>query len=430
MGRVAARTYEVAPSAGRLTESLRDIGYDFQTAVADLVDNSVAAGATRIDVDIEFSGSDSWVTVADDGHGMSAGVLLEALRFGTRRDYARNELGRYGLGLKTAPLSQCRRLTVVTRKSRHNRVITRRTLDLDLVRDSDSWLIVEDAATHAASVAERRLESGPGTVVIWEKLDRVLPANRPDGGWARRRMLSLAKKTTDHLALVFHRFLEGGTGVVPLTITVNGEKVQPWNPFAPDEPATIRLPDQEFEMQYGQGSGTVRLKRFVLPPKDAFSSLAEWERLSGPLKWNRQQGLYFYRASRLVYWGGWGGVRGIDEHTKLARAVVDFDTDLDDVFHINVAKMKVALPSGLKSMIERPINELCLRADDIYRKAGSDTAKAVSAPVVDIRSAVGPAVGLALRSAAMELGHGPALREILDLVAERDKGAAGALGLS
>lgn len=182
-------------------------------------------------------------------------------------------------------------------------------------------------------------------------------------------------------------------------------------------------------MQHAQGSGTVRLRRFVLPPKDAFSSLAEWERLSGPLKWNRQQGLYFYRASRLVYWGGWGGVRAIDEHTKLARAVLDFDTDLDDVFHINVAKMKVAMPSGLRGMIERPINELCLRADDIYRKAGSDSTKTAPTPVVDIRSAVGPAVGLALRSAAMELGHGPALREILALVAERDKDAACALGL-
>lgn len=429
MARVEARTYEVAPSAGRLTESLRDIGYDFQTAVADLVDNSVAAGATRIDVDIEFSGNDSWVMVADDGRGMSAGVLLEALRFGTRRSYARNELGRYGLGLKTAPLSQCRRLTVVTRKSLRNRVITRRTLDLDLVRESDSWLIVEDAASHAVSVAERRLDNGPGTVVIWEKLDRVLPANRPDGGWARRRMASLAKKTADHLALVFHRFLEGEVGVGPLTISVNGEKVQPWNPFAPHEPATIRLPDQEFEMQHAQGSGTVKLRRFVLPPKDAFSSLAEWERLSGPLKWNRQQGLYFYRASRLVYWGGWGGVRAIDEHTKLARAVLDFDTDLDDVFHINVAKMKVAMPSGLKGMIERPINELCLRADDIYRKAGSESVKMAPTPVVDIRSGVGPTVGLALRSAAMELGHGTALREILALVAERDKDAACALGL-
>ena len=429
MARVAARTYEVAPSAGRLTESLRDIGYDFHTAVADLVDNSIAAGCTRIDVDIEFSGNDSWVMVADDGCGMSAGVLLEALRFGTRRSYARNELGRNGLGLKTAPLSQCRRLTVVTRKSIHNRVITRRTLDLDIVRDSDSWLIVEDAPTHVVSVAEGRLADAPGTVVIWEKLDRVLPANRPDGGWARRRMDSLAKKTADHLALVFHRFLEGDAGTAPLTITVNGEKVRPWNPFAPNEPATIRLSDQEFEMQHGQGSGIVRLQRFVLPPKDEFSSLAEWERLSGPLKWNRQQGLYFYRASRLVYWGGWGGVRAIDEHTKLARAVLDFDTDLDDVFHINVAKMKVAMPSGLKSMIERPINELCLRADDIYRKAGSGSAQAAAGPVVDIRAAAGPTIGLALRSAAMELGHSPALREIFDLVAERDKDAASALGL-
>ncbi len=95
----------------------------------------------------------------------------------------------------------------------------------------------------------------------------------------------------------------------------------------------------------------------------------EFERYSGPLNWNRQQGIYIYRADRLVQWGGWNGIRGIDEHTKLARASLEFDTDLDSVFNINVAKMRVTLPPQIRQMLERPINELCAYADDRYRKA-------------------------------------------------------------
>ena len=140
----------------------------------------------------------------------------------------------------------------------------------------------------------------------------------------------MAAKTAEHLGIVFHRFLED-TGGRDLVITVNGEKVQPWNPFAPGEPARAELAPQRFEVVVGDAAGTVTLQRFVLPSRDHFSSPAEFERLSGPLNWNRQQGLYIYRAGRLVQWGGWNGIRGIDEHTKLARAALDFDTDLDAV---------------------------------------------------------------------------------------------------
>jgi Histidine kinase-, DNA gyrase B-, and HSP90-like ATPase len=110
-----AKRLQVTPSAARLTQSLRDIGYDFPAAVADIVDNSVAAGASTVEVDIEFDGADSRVFIADDGVGMTSHALTEALRYGTRRGYARGDLGRYGLALKTASLSQCRCLTVVSR---------------------------------------------------------------------------------------------------------------------------------------------------------------------------------------------------------------------------------------------------------------------------------------------------------------------------
>lgn len=427
--------YDVAPSAARLTGSLRDIGYEFPTAVADIVDNSVAAGATRIDVTVEFDGEDSRVVIADDGDGMSAGQLTEALRFGTRRSYRRGELGRYGLGLKTASLSQCRMLTVISRSSRSVARMSARQLDLDLVEEWDQWVVVDPSPQDPVVRSARQgLAEGTGTVVVWQALDRVLPEKRPSGGWARRRLETLAARTSDHLSMVFHRFLEGSDGLTPLVMSVNGQKLRPWNPFAPQEPHTSELPRQQFEIEMAGGVGLVQLRRFVLPPRDRFTSAAEFERHSGPLNWNRQQGLYVYRANRLVQWGGWGGIRGIDEHTKLARAALDFDNDLDTAFNINVAKMRVSLPAQLRQILEAPVNELCVLANDAYRRTSRGSARPVPADVnasPEVRAATHAAAtaGLALRMAAMQADQWVAWERIEETLRAQSPEVAQLLGL-
>jgi hypothetical protein len=407
--------------------------------VADIVDNSVMAGASQVDVTIEFAGEESYVVIADDGEGMTANGLIEALRYGSRRAYGRSDLGRYGLGLKTASLSQCRSVTVVTCRHSAPANVTVRTLDLDLIAQWDEWLVVEPAPDPVIATSAERLASEPGTVVIWRKLDRVLPEKRPDGGWARRRLDAMAAKTAEHLGIVFHRFLESTDGH-GLVITVNGHKVQPWNPFAPAELTTNELPMQRFEVTVGDMSGMVSLRRFVLPPRDEFSSIEEFERHSGPLNWNRQQGIYIYRADRLVQWGGWNGIRGIDEHTKLARAALDFDTDLDSVFNINVAKIRVTLPPQIRQMLERPINELCGYADDRYRKASRHGREQpldpppqpgghAPRPAVEVSIPGGGDAGLALRAAAMQAGEYEAFRRIAAVLAQQAPGIARALGL-
>ena len=431
------RSAAITPSAARLTDSLRDIGYDFPSAVADIVDNSIMAGASRVEILIEFDGSSSAVFVADDGCGMTANGLLEALRYGTRRSYSKGDLGRYGLGLKTASLSQCRSVTVVTRHSKPAGRVAVRTLDLDLIAEWDEWLVVEPIRDAEVTRAREWLTDNPGTVVVWRKLDRVLPEKRPEGGWARRRLATMATKTSEHLGIVFHRFLEG-EGARDLVITVNGEKVQPWNPFAPGEPSRVELAPQRFEVVVGDVGGTVTLQRFILPSRDQFSSPIQFERLSGPLNWNRQQGVYIYRAGRLVQWGGWNGIRGIDEHTKLARAALNFDTDLDSVFNINVAKMRVTIPPQLRQMLERPINELCGQADDAYRKtsrhaAGNHSGEGDTRPS---RARLEPAArdldedaGLALRAAAMQAGEYEAFQRIAAALQQQAPDVAAALGL-
>jgi hypothetical protein len=221
-------------------------------------------------------------------------------------------------------------------------------------------------------------------------------------------------------------------------MTVNGQKVDPWNPFAPSEPAQTMLPLQRFETSLGEATGFVTLQRYLLPSRDQFSSLEEFERMSGPLNWNRQQGIYIYRADRLVQWGGWNGIRGIDEHTKLARASLDFDTDLDSVFNINVAKMRVTIPPQIRQMLERPINELCAHADERYRKSSrmsgkkqppEDAGREASRPSPEGQAAGRSDFGLALRAAALQAGEYEAFERIAATLARQAPDVAAALGI-
>lgn len=399
----------VSPSARRLMTSMRDIGYNPSTAIADLVDNSISAGAKRVDVDISFQGSRSRIAVADDGSGMSALQLDEALRFGSRRGYEASDLGRFGLGLKTAGLSLGRRVSVLSRNTPARPIVRTRVLDLDHVSEVDRWEVLTETSPSNQALARSSLSKTSGTVVVVEQLDRILP-EEPDSGWAKRRFTSVETAIKQYLALVFHRFIEGQAGA-PLKLSVNGELLEPWNPFAPKEPATQELERQTFELETDIGMQTVTYHPWVLPPRNQFSSQEEFERLSGPKRWNRQQGLYVYRADRLVQGGGWAGLRGIDEHTKLARAAVHFDSRLDDAFKIDVAKMRVRLPLELKKSMERAVNELCHRADNAYRSASREVTKP---DTVDVSPSKGDReIALALSLAAYDIDEFESLTKIM-----------------
>jgi hypothetical protein len=424
------RLTTVAPSAARLTSSLRDIGYDFVSAIADLIDNSISAGATDVAVEIEFDGPDSVVYIADNGWGLNSQGMTEALRFGSRRTYDTGELGRYGLGLKTASLSQARRVTVVSKPADRKRPIWL-ALDLDLVAKLDDWVLSEDAQSDIIETSKRLLGTGTGTVVVWQKLDRVLPASGASGGWAKRRFEVLVEKTKRHLAMVFHRFLSGENGAPRVSMRVNGDKVHDWDPFVRDEPATQQLPKQKFELESTNGVGSVELRRYILPGRNTFSSIDAFENAAGPLNWNRQQGLYIYRENRLVQWGSWAGTRGIDEHTKLARASLDFTSELDEVFNINVAKMRVSVPAQLKQMLDRPVSELCILADRVYRRHSADAnGESETSPDEQKTPASGalPEVGLALKSAAIQSGEYETFKKVMQIVRDQHPELARGLG--
>lgn len=372
MTRSTGEVLQVLPSARRLVHSLRDVGYDFVTAVADLVDNSIAAGATHVAIRFVFAGPGSAVVIEDNGGGMTGTMITEAMRFGSQRDYAREDLGKFGLGLKTASLSQSRRLTVASRTSSSRRLVEVRVLDLDHIEEADRWEVLRITADEQPPMVAQALRDGPGTVVIWEQLDRLLTYQDPWGERANRKLRALAEELDQHLGMVFHRFLTPpGSRGRHLTMSVNGSQVDPWDPFVEGEPYTEHLPDREFQLATGTGAGLVRFRPFVLPPQQKFSSQTAWQRASGPRQWNRQQGFYIYRGDRLIQAGGWSWMRSPDEHTKLARAAVEFWPDMDSVFAVNVAKVRVKLPDDLRNLLRQPVQDLTRRANTVYRQAES-----------------------------------------------------------
>ena len=425
---------DITPSASRLLSSLRDVGYDFVTAIADIVDNSLAARATRVDVRIEDSSPNPRVIIADNGEGMTRSRLVEALRLGSRRDYESDDLGKFGLGLKTASLSQCRRIVVVSRHSPQRYRVASATLDLDAMASDDRWLLPPTDQQYADEIGAEWLIGSTGTVVAWERLDRVIQSDEPLNGWDRRRLTKLIDSTACHLAMVFHRFLEGVRGRRRVRITVNGRKLQPWNPFAPEERYSRRMPAQRFELAADGSRGEVNMRGHVLPTRDQFSSQDAFERMSGPRKWNGQQGFYVYRNNRLIQSGGWCGLRAPDEHTKLARIAIDFPSSLDPLFNVNIAKMRVALPGDLRVLVERAVLDVVKSAQASYRGPlkviHPPTGKSSAETKASRPSPLFMELMVALRAAALVTGQSKALSKVLGRLCRDAPDLASSIGFA
>ncbi len=364
---------ELIPSARRLVKSLRDLGYDFVAAVADLIDNSIAARASLVAVDVEFDGDDSWVRIADNGKGMTPAELREAMRYGSERAYDERDLGKFGLGLKTASLSQCQRLTVASRTNPSRADITSYSWDLDHIERTNRWQILADERSSLGPAIRNPLKESTGTVVIWQRLDRILGYKHPYNEFARKRLSMMCRDLELHLGMVFHRFLSGTVRSRKLKILINGNTVTPWDPFARDEAKTKGLTPVTIRVEHEGILSEVKLEPFVLPHQQDFSSPDAFRRASGPANWNQQQGFYIYRGDRLIQSGGWCRIRTMDEHSKLARVAMSFLPTLDEAFKINVAKMRVQLPPSIREQVDRAIKPVIKIAQETYRKNSSSS---------------------------------------------------------
>lgn len=370
---------ELIPSARRLIRSLRDIGYEFVDAVADIIDNSIEAGATVVSVSLKFDGENSYLTISDNGIGMASKEIQEALRFGSSRSYdEENDLGRFGLGLKTASLSQCERLTVSARRGEERARINSYCWDLDHIEKTNRWEVLKVDVEQVKDEVRDHLRQTTGTVVTWERLGRLLGYKYPSGEYARKASEQMIAGLMMHLGLVFHRFLAGEVSGKRISIYLNDVKVMAWDPYSRAEVHTLKLDPILIPLDFRNSRYNIRILPYILPPQSLYSSIKAHLSASGPGKWNKQQGLYIYRANRVIQAGGWSGLRTSDEHTKLVRLAMFIPSQMDDLFQVNVAKKYANLPRELRPLLLEAIQPIISMAQEIYREKGLSSVSSVT----------------------------------------------------
>ena len=360
--RGSVREEEVAPRASVLVESLRDIGYSLQTAVADVIDNSLTAGARKIELLADTHTEAPSIAILDDGSGMTHSELLEAMRPGSKSPLevrSSSDLGRFGLGLKTASFSQCRRLTVLTCR---NGLVSAATWDLDTVAARDRW-IVEFPENFEHIPWADRLDGG-GTLVVWEKLDRLVGS---DSAGHRQDLVRQLDETATHLEFVFHRFLSGRedpNGRV--RILLNGSDLEPFDPFNSSHPATQHHPEEVFRLDGEE----IRIKPVTLPHHDKVSQ-EEWKRYAGPEGYVKNQGFYLYRNRRLIIHGTWFRLARQTELTRLSRVLIDMPNSLDSDWKIDVKKASAQPPPPVRERLRRIVERIAAPSKLTYKGRGS-----------------------------------------------------------
>lgn len=359
--------YDLAgPGATDLFESLRAFGYDLPTAIADVLDNSLTAGAKNIWIDLSWAGRNSRITIRDDGRGMSEAKLVAAMRPGSTspvKDRDPDDLGRFGLGMKTASISQCRCLTVMTKAANSAPAVRRWDLDYLSNVPSGEWRLLKGQSLLKPEDGQLLDKQKSGTVLFWDRLDTLVGDVDEEDDVAQRHFRERAEAVRDHLAMVFHRFLRGRNSV---KIHLNGRTVEPWDPFLEDSGATEPLPSETL----GVGSERFEVKGFILPHHSRISADAHAS-AAGYNGWNAHQGFYIYRNRRLLVAGDWLGL-GMqkEEHFKLARIRIDLPNSTDLSWQIDVKKSLAHPPAALRKDLKRIARAARSRASSIYRHRG------------------------------------------------------------
>ena len=352
----------VPPFAPAMLGSLRALGYSFEAALADIVDNSVAARASQVDIQFRTH-PQPYVAIIDDGHGMLPDALVDAMRhggLGPAQERSDGDLGRFGLGLKTATLSQCRRLTVATLR---DGIMSAAVWDLDTVEAKRDWvlgILSPDEISHLPHIAELAA-SDHGTIVLWENLDRAT-AGETSHERALGELLDLGRS---HLSLVFHRYLGGQDGGPQLQVTLNNARVVPADPFLLSNRATQTLPGESVSIE----GATVTFRPYILPHLSKMTR-EQLALAGGEEGLRRHQGFYVYRNRRLITHGTWFRLLRQEELTKLARVQVDIPNSLDHLWALDVRKSMAHPPEAVRAELGRVIERIAGTSRQVYRFRG------------------------------------------------------------
>lgn len=364
------------PDATRLIYGLRDTGYNFNTAAADIIDNSIAAKADEVNVNVELRPDGrKFVCFGDNGDGMNEEMLFAAMRYGAPARTNLASLGKFGLGLKTASTSVCLRLTVISRK-----VVTdefaKLAWDLEHVEQENEWRMLCEPLTADERDWFEELCGDNGTLVIWSKCDRLLSKDydEPGGSQEQSAIRRLAERLREHVALIYYRFLDHtDTRERNVTIRIDGVAVEPWNPFFPARAEQV-LNDAQQRLEVEMEDGSIEiahLKAWILPnQRDLDNAEKKEARIT-----NRGQGFYIHREGRVIQQGGWLGVFGaVEPHTSLLRVEFDFSHKLDHAFKVDVKKSRILFDPALEDELKRRLQPAYREAGNRYRRREKDAA--------------------------------------------------------
>lgn len=360
-------TLQLPASPQRVMEGLRDTGYSFNTAIADIVDNSIAAGADRIDINIERNASGYiYVYIIDNGCGMNEGELKNAMVYGSQKRSDPSSLGKFGLGLKTSSTAFCRRFSVVSRGSD---MVTRKfQWDLDYVAQKGDWLvkILKPSYDDTDLIDSVAGEEGTGTLVIWEDVDRLLKKNYQIKKAEINALTKIINTLRQHLAMVYQRFLNPAfSDVQNVRIYLNGAEVKAWDPFCISAGSTLSANEYfsiDTDSQSNKSGFTIRA--YILPRREEFPSRKDMEEANIT---NDYQGIYIYRENRLIHYGDWLGLYIREPHLSLLRVDFSFDYTLDEYLNVDIKKSRINLAPEILEALKNVLQPSRREAERRYR---------------------------------------------------------------
>jgi len=342
-------------------EATRAIGYSLEAAVADIIDNSIAAGATTVSIQF-FPVGEAYLAILDDGSGMDEDQLIGAMQYGAKSpndERDPQDLGRFGLGLKTASLSQCRRLTVISKTST---TLAGAQWDLDFVGKTGRWslrILDQDDITTFPLIGEL-LRLNSGTLVVWQELDRMKAGEIDFEASMGRKM----DRVRQHVALVFHRYLCGEAGIRRVEMSINNNKISPMDPFLSGR--STQIMDDEIIMVQGSA---VTVRPYLLPHTSKLTK-EELDTLGGDEGLKRQQGFYIYRNKRLLVWGTWFRMTRQADLSKLARVRVDIPNSLDHLWTLDIKKSTAVPPAAVKKNLAAMVELIAERSQRTWTFRG------------------------------------------------------------
>ncbi|XZF13040.1 ATP-binding protein [Chitinophagaceae bacterium MMS25-I14] len=357
------------PNPEFLIKSIAEQGYTLETSIADLIDNSISASAKNVEVLIDTLAHPFKLFIADDGSGMSEKELQKNMEFPSSSPEASRspeDLGRFGLGLKTASFAQSRCFTVISKKTEDKKYHAR-TWNVDHLKTSGKWEIIVNSEEEIADFISEysRLSTGflnsferyiPNTIVIWHglyKFEKHMPLQEQ----SKTLQAELTQTTKEHLQLIFHRFLEKSEA---FRIRINNDLLSPFNPF-PDNARQIST-KQKILL-----ADKLKLEGFVLPQRSIAENrngISGWALTGRSLM--DMEGMYIYRADRIIFFGGWNGMIPKSSRLQLARLRVEIGNGIDHLFHLNVAKSSIIIPFGEQYGFKKYLIELKKEAEKEY----------------------------------------------------------------